>query len=245
MFNEMVRSRIKSEWLEGINKFNTLEMIQQKCRSNGKGELSLGRNSSLKFFQPTPTLRELLILLEIEKNGNVTQMSLARKVGLVPAQINNYIRDFRDRGLVETRGENRRKTTYHLTKKGASLKKDLLFSYMEEIVKLYSEIKGEFSDRLSSFYQEGMRDIVIYGAGEIGELICGEACQAGLEVKAIVDSDPARQGHEFLGMVVTSPTSVANFHPDGIVIASLSHFDQIYAEIKALEDEGTKVRGIG
>jgi len=52
---KMLRSRIKSEWLEGINKFNTLEMIQQKCRSNGKGELSLGRNSSLKFFQPTPT----------------------------------------------------------------------------------------------------------------------------------------------------------------------------------------------
>ena len=135
----MVRSRIKSEWLEGINKFNTLEMIQQKCRSNGKGELSLGRNSSLKFFQPTPTLRELLILLEIEKNGNVTQMSLARKVGLVPAQINNYIRDFRDRDLVETRGENRRKTTYHLTKKGASLKKDLLFSYIPHSGKKYAK----------------------------------------------------------------------------------------------------------
>lgn len=240
----MARVRIKSEWLENINKFSTLEMLQREKRGNGRGELSLGRNSSLKFFQATPTLRELLILLEIEKNGNVSQMALARKVGLAPAQINNYIRDFRDRDLVEIRGENRRKTTYHLTKKGASLKKDLLFSYMEEIVKLYSEIKGEFSDRLSSFYQEGMRNIIIYGAGEIGELIYGEACQTGLEVKAIVDSDPARQGQEFLGMVVTSPTSVANFHPDGVVIASLSHFDQIYQSIKALESDGTKVRGV-
>ncbi|MBU1862876.1 MAG: winged helix-turn-helix transcriptional regulator [Candidatus Omnitrophica bacterium] len=199
-------------------------------------------NNQLTFLQPTAIYRELILLEEIGRNPKVTQGILARKAGIVPAMVNNYIKSFVKEGHITVDGNKTRNMTYSLTVEGERKKFNLLISYVKETVSLYKNAKEGIKARLYEFKAEGIKRVVLYGAADTAELTYSAAEEIGLKVMGIVDSDIKKQGKEFLGKKIANPQMIHEIIPDAVVIASFGCQNQIYEEIKILEHAGIKVR---
>lgn len=196
----------------------------------------------LKFLHPAPELRELMILLEIEKNQSLSQNLIAAKVGIVPAMVNRYIKSFVKNNMIQMNGKSKRKMTYHLTEQGLSRRNSLLFHYMNETIGLYKNAKTEFGRILKEFIKEKIKKIVLFGAGETAEVVYNAARALGFQIIGIVDSNSEKQGGEFMGMTIESPDRIEKLNPDGIIITSFGFSNDIYNGIKHLEEKGIKIR---
>jgi FlaA1/EpsC-like NDP-sugar epimerase len=129
-----------------------------------------------------------------------------------------------------------------LTPKGVKRRGELLSAYMGEMLRLYKNARMEFLSRVAKFYEEGLRRVVLYGAGEIALLLLTAAGEIGVEVVGVVDSDPRRQGERIAGVEISAPAKIREMNPDGVIITSLSHREEIRDTIKNLEKEGIKIR---
>ncbi len=196
----------------------------------------------LTFLQPTATYRELILLEEIGRNPNVTQTDLAKKAGIVPAMVNNYIKNFTRDGIVNVDGNKTRNVRYILTPDGERRKFDLLMSYVKETVTLYKNAKEGLKTKLNDLVEESIKTVVLYGAADTAELAFSAADEVGLDIVAVVDSNLKKQGTEFLGMIIESPDIIEELSPDAVLISSFGYQDQIYDDIKYLEEIGIKVR---
>lgn len=198
--------------------------------------------SHLQFLQPTASYRELILLDEIGRNPRVTQTELALKAGIVPAMVNNYMKNFVRDDLISVEGNKTRNMRYSLTVQGERKKFELLLSYVKETVKLYKNAKEGLKTRLREFFGEGIRTIILYGAADTAELAFSAAEEIGIDVLGIVDGSEKKQGKEFLGKIIQCPAAIVELGPDAVVISSFGFQDQIYEEIKELERNGIKVR---
>lgn len=199
-------------------------------------------NGEYKFFKPTKDLRELFVLNYIDQDPSISQNKLAEKVGIVPSMANNYIRDLTSRGLVRMEGETNRSKKYFVTPKGKRHKMSLLIDSSAEIIQMYTSTKREFIEKLTSFYSEGLRRVVLFGAADTCEVVSTAIEDTSIEVVGIVDNDEKKLGLRFKEIIITSPAEIEGMNPDGVIITSFGHQEEIYQQINYLEDKGIKVR---
>jgi predicted transcriptional regulator len=200
-------------------------------------------NRSLQFFRPSATLRELVLLFGIHEESHTTQSRLARMAGIVPAMVNNYIKDFVNAGSIAVRGRTNRDMTYHLTEAGEVRLAELFRRYLNETVGLYIHAKDEIRQQLQSIFDEGFRRVVFYGAAETGEIAVAVGHDLGLDVVGIVDSDPHKHGKPVNGLCVEAPEAISGLAPEVVVISSLGYQSQIRQRIAAISTS-VEVRAI-
>jgi len=194
------------------------------------------------LLMPGKLIRELVMMLEIERDPMISQSALADKAGLVPSMVNTYIRRMSEQGLVEKHGDSRRRTSYHLTDSGRSRRADLMRRYSIETVRLYKYAKGEFRRRLGSLSAElRQRRTVVYGAAETGELSCQVLMEMGCELVGVVDSDPHQQGRDLFGYTVLSPDELEGLRPEVVLVGSLGYVREIESRLEYLAGRGVKV----
>ncbi|HEY3176854.1 MAG TPA: winged helix-turn-helix transcriptional regulator [Candidatus Polarisedimenticolia bacterium] len=140
------------------------------------------KQSELQFFAPTPRQRELQILMEIDRDPQVSQKELALRVGLAPSMVNNYMKQLCDEEKVQKCGPNHKRITYHLTEEGKRMKEDLLARYLTEGLRLYQTLSEDLKRRLRNIQQEGISSVVLLGAEEACDAIRKAAGEVGLEV---------------------------------------------------------------
>lgn len=198
---------------------------------------------ALQFFRPSAALRELVLLFGIHQESNTTQSALARLAGIVPAMVNNYIKEFVGTGYVAVRGRTNRNMTYHLTEAGETRLTELFRKYLNETVGLYIHAKGEIRQQLQSVFDEGFRRVVFYGAAETGEIAVAVGHELGLDVVGIVDSDPRKHGKAVNGLSVAPPEAISALAPEVVVISSFGYQNQIRQRIAAIS-KSVEVRAI-
>jgi len=199
----------------------------------------------LKFFKSSPLLKRLLILTAIEENPHISQNNLAEEVGLTSSMVNNYIRELSKKGMISIKGKTNRTMSYNLTPKGLKEKMSLLIAYTIETTELYQDAKQEFAQKLQEVYDEGIHNVVLFGAGETAEILYNASKSLDLEIIGIVDNDPEKQGKLFGNLVVQPPGFIERIKPDGVIIASIGRQDEIYEQISSLTVKGISVRKIG
>jgi DNA-binding MarR family transcriptional regulator len=197
----------------------------------------------LQFFRPGAALRELVLLFGIRQESRTTQSRLAKIAGIVPAMVNNYIKEFVAAGHVAVRGRTNRTMTYHLTDEGQARLAELLRRYLNEVVGLYIHAKDEIRSRLRQIADEGFRRVVFYGAAATGEIAVSVAHELGLDVAAIVDSDPRKHGTSINGLHVQPPETIAAAAPEVVVISSFGYQAQIRQRIRSIS-ESIEIRAI-
>jgi len=194
---------------------------------------------------PSRLVRELVLMVEIERNPEISQSRLAVKTGLAPSMVNNYIRRMSEQGLLHKEGASRRRTTYHLTREGRDRCAELMRRYSIETVRLYKYAKSEFRRLAERFRSlQGMR-IVIYGAAETGELVYQVCLEMGCMVVGVVDSNPALQGRKLFGCRVASPPEIDSMNADVVLISSLGHAEEIESYLQPLSARGVKIHSVG
>jgi len=196
------------------------------------------------FLLPTKTFRRMTILLTIHHSPDTSQHKIAQKTNLSSAMVNSYIRKLTAEGIVTVSSRNNRDCNYQLTELGKEELTTLLMGYSAEIVQFYAQAKNEISTRIAALINGTRRvRLVLYGASETCELVMRALDNfPQVEVAAIVDSVPQKQGEAFNGFIVQKPESIPQLQPDCVLITSYAKQDEIYNATKHLETSGIKVR---
>ncbi|MFA5479062.1 MAG: winged helix-turn-helix transcriptional regulator [Candidatus Muiribacteriota bacterium] len=199
------------------------------------------RDEDLYFLKPSPKLRELMILNQLEKNPKTSQSALSKLLGISVSMVNKYIYVFTEEKFIEVSGDSNRHISYYLTDKGKEEKRKLLIAYMIETVKLYKDAKKEFQVKIENFKNSGVSKVVFYGAGETAEIALAAAIESGLKIIAVVDQNKEKQGKTINGILIVSPGMIRNMDYDGIIISSFGFTNEIFEKVQGLRLLGKKI----
>ena len=197
--------------------------------------------AGLEFFRPTKVMRELFVLLSLDEAQQVSQHGLARKVGVSSSMANNYIKTLVGQGMVLASGDTNRTMRYAVTAKGNERVTQLMSMYSREIALLYSIAKREVEKRLRQLHAEGMKNVVLFGAAETGELAYVAAKATPIHIVGWVDNDATKHRLRFGEIRVASPSLIETFQPDAILIASSGKADEIRRQLDGFPQRGIAV----
>ena len=195
----------------------------------------------LRFLRPSRELREFYILRSVENNPNASQRRIARDAMVSSTMVNNYLGEMVDRRWIDITGDTNRSYEYRITDAGRGRKSDLLFQISKEVVQMYALMKQDFTARLKRLADEGVRRVVLFGAGETGGLAIAAAADAGMQIAGIVDNDAAKQGRLIGSVTVGAPATIETLRPDAVVITSYGHGDEIEAQVRPMEAKGIRI----
>ena len=194
-----------------------------------------------EFLAPTKKLRRLSILLAIHNISEISQHEIGRITHLSSSMVNNYIKELRKDGSISVAGNTNRTQRYHLTTKGRDELLALLLSYSAEVIRLYGGAKGEIGRRLQQIRLDGIRTVALFGAAYTAEVVYVAVKEVQLEVAAIVDSDPKKQGKPFGDFIIQPPEILREIDVDAVVITSFGKQEEIHDFIRRFVDEKIKV----
>ena len=197
---------------------------------------------SSDYLNPTKRSRRLSVLMSIHKEPNASQHKIAKCADLSSSMVNNYIKSLKTEGIITVNGRTNRTQSYHLTKNGQNELRESLLAYSSEIVQLYSAVKCEIAQIMRGFYQEGIRTLVLFGVAETAEVVYAAIKITPLVVIGVVDSDPAKQGQPFNGLIVQEPQKLEEINPDAVVITSFGKQDEIQECIRGLLGDKIRVK---
>ncbi|MCP3952431.1 MAG: winged helix-turn-helix transcriptional regulator [Desulfobacterales bacterium] len=186
------------------------------------------------YLVPAKNHRYLSVLMAINTEPNSSQHRIGRDTGLSSSMVNNYIRSFREEGLITINGATNRSRSYHLTEIGRQVLTHSVLEYSAEIVRLYGAVKREIATILNGFYQEGIRTVVLFGVAETAEVVFAAMKETSLVTIGVVDSDGRKQGQTFNGLTIQVPEKVNEIKPDAIVITSFGRQEEIHAYVREL-----------
>jgi DNA-binding MarR family transcriptional regulator len=187
-----------------------------------------------KYLLPTKDFRCLSVLLTIHEVPSISQTRIGKATHLSSSMVNNYIKKFRDDGLIKVTGDTNRTTSYHLTEAGFDVLSSKLLDYSAEIVQLYASVKKEIARMLNGFYNEGIRRVVLYGAAETAEIVFAALRETSLILAGVIDGDQKKHGQIFNGLIIKPFESLNELEFDAIIIASFGKQEEIYRAIKAV-----------
>lgn len=202
------------------------------------------RTDFLEFLKPTKTLRHYLILEALAENAQITQRGISKIAGISPAVVNQYLAKFEEEGLIRKKRRSQRDYIYLLTEEGRRQRRELMVEYTRETFRLFSAGKDRLAEILQGYAKEyGLRRVIFYTAGEVTELLLHSLGMTDMELLAIVDDDPAKQGKKLLGYPIISREEIEHYSPDAVIITTFRYREGIYEKIKQLEQEGIRIIG--
>jgi DNA-binding MarR family transcriptional regulator len=130
---------------------------------------------------PDPN-RELILLEQIEQDPDVTQATLASKLGVAVGTVNWHLKRFVAKGYVKVKRAQRRKLRYIITPEGLAFRARLTVNYVDQSMRLYRHVREIVKDLLVEVKKTGYDKVKIDGEGDIAE-ICRLSClEHGLSV---------------------------------------------------------------
>jgi len=199
---------------------------------------------NMKFSKPTIEFKEMTLLQEIENDHTITQKQLAKVIGAAPSMVNVYISELEEKNYLKREYISSKIVNYKITPQGIKRKNYLLISYMRELLDLYKLAKSNVEKFLQSIENRGYKNILLYGAGEVAETMIAvirEREISSLNIQAILDDDPQKQGTEILGYKIIDRSEIEKYNPDAVVITSYTFEEDIMEKLREVGYEIGKV----
>ncbi|MFY4728942.1 winged helix-turn-helix transcriptional regulator [Nitrospira sp. BLG_2] len=164
--------------------------------------------------------RDLLLLTEVERDGAVTQRSLASKLGVALGLTNLYLKRLARKGHIKITTIPSHRVRYLLTPQGFAEKSRLTYLYMEYSLSHYREMRARLRETLSRAARNGTKRVVIYGTGELAEMAYLSLREMHITLVGFVDD---HQQEAFLSYPVWPPEALSEWEFDAVLLAD---FDQ-------------------
>ncbi len=164
--------------------------------------------------------RDLLLLTEVERDGAVTQRSLASKLGVALGLTNLYLKRLVRKGYIKITTIPSHRVRYLLTPQGFAEKSRLTYLYMEYSLSHYRDMRARLREALSQAAQNGAKRVVIYGTGELAEMAYLSLREMHMTLVGFVDDS---QQEAFLSYPVWPPEVLSEWEFDAVLLAD---FDQ-------------------
>ena len=162
--------------------------------------------------------RDLLLLTELERDGAVTQRSLATKLGVALGLTNLYLKRLAKKGCIKITTIPPHRVRYLLTPQGFAEKSRLTYLYMQYSLTHYRDMRARLRDTLSRAAGTGVKRVVIYGTGELAEMAYLSLCETSLVLVGFIDDG---QRDAFLSYPVRQPDALADWEFDAVLLAEL------------------------
>jgi DNA-binding MarR family transcriptional regulator len=162
--------------------------------------------------------RDLLLLTELERDGTVTQRSLATKLGVALGLTNLYLKRLARKGYIKITTIPSHRIRYLLTPQGFAEKSRLTYLYMQYSLSHYREMRARLRDTLSHATAHGVKRVVIYGTGELAEMAYLSLREMDMTLVGFVD---VGQRESFLSYPVWRPDVLAGWEFDAVLLADI------------------------
>lgn len=123
----------------------------------------------------TPEQRELAILEAIEQDPDVTQATLAQRLGVAVGTVNWHLKRLIAKGYVKIQRAERRKLRYIITPEGLTLRARLTFDYVEQQFALYRRIRRTVAEHITRVRAAGHTAVRLLGEGDVAD-VCRLTC---------------------------------------------------------------------
>lgn len=172
--------------------------------------------------------RDLQLLNEIEQDAEVTQRSLAKKLGVALGLTNLYLKRLAHKGYIKITTIPRHRIQYLLTPRGMAEKSRLTYLYMQYSLTYYRDMRQRLKRVLSGLSRAGAKRIVIYGTGELAELTYLSIREMDLTLVGFVNGE---QGETFLSYPIWPIDALSNWEYDALLIADLQEVKRVQAQL--------------
>jgi len=120
-------------------------------------------------------IRDLALLEEISEDPDVTQASLATRLGVAVGTVNWHLKRLIAKGYVKVKRAERRKLRYIITPEGIAFRAYLTVDYINQSMLLYRNTRQKVGKLLAEVQQAGLDRVHIQGDGDIAD-ICRLTC---------------------------------------------------------------------
>lgn len=185
-----------------------------------------------------------MILDLIEKNKNITQREIANEIGVAVSLVNNYLDDYESKGFIKRKRYSTKTVEYFCTKKGTERRKILNIWYLKSSQEVYVSAKNNISVFLNQLVKKGFREIFLYGAGEVAEIILdviNNDQSIKLGIVAIIDDDLTKMDSYLINTKIVDVSYLEKYYHDGILISSYTHHDVIQNRLLELQYNKKKI----
>ncbi|AGW15276.1 winged helix-turn-helix transcriptional regulator [Megalodesulfovibrio gigas] len=190
-----------------------------------------------RYYSPSRDTWVLAILDALSRDCDLSQRDLAKRLGLSGAVINQHLHELQGRGLLRFESRNAKSYRYVLTPEGEQLHAEMASCCSSEAIHIYTALKYHVRERLRLLAQRNLTRIVLFGASETCEVaLSALALPEGLplQVVALVDNDPAKQGTLFHGHVVSPPHVLETLDCHAVLITSFGRQGEIREQLTSL-----------
>lgn len=185
-----------------------------------------------------PAMAELAATLEllaaVEERADVSQRSLAQRMGVALGLTNAYLKRAMGKGLIKVRQAPARRYLYYLTPQGFVEKARLTREYLADSFQFFRRARAECDEHFARAAAQGWRRVLVVGVGELAEIATLAAREHDVTLVALLD--PGRNTERFAGMpVVHSLAEAGSF--DAVFLADTkspqASFDALAGHIVA------------
>ncbi len=162
--------------------------------------------------------RDLILLTEVERDGAVTQRSLASKLGVALGLTNLYLKRLARKGYIKITTIPSHRVRYLLTPQGFAEKSRLTYLYMEYSLSHYRDMRARLREALSQSAKNGTKRVVIYGTGELAEMAYLSLREMHMTLVGFVDDN---QQEAFLSYPVWPPEVLREWEFDAVLLADI------------------------
>lgn len=161
--------------------------------------------------------RDLQLFEALEQESNITQRTLAARLGIALGLTNLYLKRLIRKGYVKCVTVSPNRLAYSLTPKGLSRKARLTYEFMRYSLDFYRDARQHLRRSLKEAVAEHQR-VAIYGNGDAAELVYLLVRDMGLELVGVFD---AQANGRFLGMPVQGIADHTAVAFDVLIVAVL------------------------
>lgn len=200
--------------------------------------------SENSFFKPTQLYKEFMILDLIAKNSQITQREMANSLDIAVSMVNNHLDDYEKKGLIKRKKISTKNVSYFITKKGIERKKVLNISYLNSSLVIYKSAKENISDFLNQIIEKGFKNILLYGAGEVAEILLQTVLidsRIPIRVLAVIDDNVSKQGKRLVNSIIIDLNNIDEFDFDAILISSYTNQKKIFDKLILMNYKQDKI----
>ncbi|MBI4969620.1 MAG: winged helix-turn-helix transcriptional regulator [Rhodospirillales bacterium] len=180
-------------------------------------------------------LTTFFLFNEIEREGVVSQESLATRLGVAVGLTNAYIKRCVRKGLIKMQKVPARRYAYFLTPTGFAEKGRLTAEYLSHSFDFFRRARSQSYELLHAAHMRGLRRIVLIGADELAEVAVLSALEiSGLKLVGVVS--PGRNATHFAGLPVFNDLQAAGDF-DAVMVTDTSTPRQTYEELRQRFEE--------
>ncbi|HXF91861.1 MAG TPA: winged helix-turn-helix transcriptional regulator [Nitrospiraceae bacterium] len=186
--------------------------------------------------------RDLVLLTEVERDAEVTQRSLATKLGVALGLTNLYLKRLARKGYIKLTTIPKHRIRYLLTPRGIAEKSRLTCQYMQYSLSYYREMRNQLRATLAGLSQTGVKRVAICGTGELAELAYLSLREMNLTLVGFVDG---RDTRTFLSYPVWPIEFLNEWEFDALLIADLENAKKIQAKLARQGIAKEKILSLG